>query len=192
MAVMERGVVEARDELSALLTNAENGQWTIVRDRSGVRSVVAEWHRVVELLGARPKQPASWWAMSEARASFPALHREGQQAPVGITRRNHEFVLTGADQLQRWLAARYRFTTEVIYESEGGVALWVPELALFGRGATYEQAREDLLTEVLDYLEEWDEELHTAPNHKAREGWVRRLQLVAHDPAALAAALLEG
>ena len=191
MAVVERGLVEARDQLSALLNNAEDGQWTIVRDRSGVRSVVAEWSRLVELIGARPKPPTSWCAMSQARASFPALHRDGQQAPVGITRRNHEFVLAGADQLQRWLGARYRFTTEVIYEPDGGVALWVPELALFGRGETYGQAREDLLAEVLDYLDDWDDELHVAPNHKAREGWVRRLQLVAGDPSALAATLLE-
>lgn len=191
MPVVERGLVEARDELSALLTEAERGRWAIVRDRAGLRSVVAEWGRLAELTGRGSPRPSSWRSMSDARATFPALHREGQTSPVGITRRNHEFVLTGADRLARWLAARHRFTTEVIYEKDGGVALWVPELALFGRGATYEQARADLLAEVADYLEEWEEDLHLAPNHKQREGWVRRLQLLAHDEAALAAALLE-
>ena len=192
MTVVEHGVVEARDELASLLTRAEAGSWQIVRDRSGVRSVVAEWSRLAELLGTRLPPPATWLPMSSARASFPTLHREGQHSPVGITRRNREFVLTGADQLQRWLGARHRFSTEVIYESDGGVSLWVPELALFGRGTSYEQAREDLLAEVREYLDEWDEDLHLAPNHKAREGWVRRLQLLAGDEPALAAALLEG
>lgn len=192
MPVVERGLVEARDELSALLTEAEHGHWAIVRDRAGLRSVVAEWRRLAELTGSRSARPSSWRSMSDARAGFPALHREGQTAPVGITRRNHEFVLAGADQLAKWLGARHRFTTEVIYEKDGGVALWVPELALFGRGDSYDQARADLLAEVTDYLEEWEEDLHLAPNHKEREGWVRRLQLLAPDEEALAAALLEG
>lgn len=192
MAVVERGLVEARDDLSTLLTDAEHGHWSFVRDRAGLRSVVADWTRILELTGRSSSRPTTWRSMSEARAAFPALHREGQSGTVGITRRNHEFVLTGADQLAKWLGARHRFTTEVIYEKDGGVALWVPELALFGRGDTYEQARADLLAEVADYLEEWEEDLHLAPNHKEREGWVRRLQLLAADEPALAAALLEG
>lgn len=187
----ELGLVEARDDLSRLLNDAEAGHWSMIRDRAGVRSLIADWERLADLSG-RTKRPASWVQMSQARATFPALHREGQHTPVGITRRNREFVLTGADQVQRWLAARFRFSTEVIYEERGGVALWVPELALYGRGPTYADAREDLLGEVLVYLDDWDDDLREAPNHAAREGWVRRLQLLAGDRVTLAAALLDG
>lgn len=191
MPVTERGLIEARDGLSQLLTEAEQGGWPLIRDRSGLRSAVVEWNRLAEMLGPRGPAVDRWLPLADARAQLPRLHRELEQHWIGISRRGREFALADADQLLRRLDQLYRFGTEVIYEPHGGVALWVPELALFGRGSSYDEARTDLLDEVNVYVDEWEQDLRHAPNHRSKEGWVRRLQLLADDESR-ARALLEG
>ena len=191
MHVTERGVTEARDSLPQLLTDAEAGHWTLIRDRRGDRSVIAEWSRLAELLGAPRAAPAEPLPLSQARARFSQLHKETGETWVSIGRRGQQFALADGSAVSDALTRRYRFTTEVIYEPDGQVTLWVPELALFGHGASYERARADLLEEVDIYLDDWLVELHSAPNHRSREGWVRRLLLL-NEGEAQAQALLEG
>lgn len=191
MPVVEHGVSEARDDLSQLLNAAERGQWAVIRDRGGRSSVLLDWTQLDKILGSRASWVQEWHQLAEARAQLPRLHRDVAEAWAGISRRGREFALADADQLLEKLAAKYRFTTDVIYEPNNAVALWVAELALYGRGASYDEARSDLLEEVDVYLDDWTAELHAAPNHRAREGWVRRLQLL-RDPEDRARALLEG
>jgi hypothetical protein len=47
-----------------------------------------------------------------------------------------------------------RFHPEVHSEA-GRVSIWLPELGLYGHGASLSEAREDLLGEVRHYLEEY-------------------------------------
>jgi hypothetical protein len=49
----------------------------------------------------------------------------------------------------------------------GAVNIWLPELALYGRGPDFDAARDDLLDEVRDYVDEYVEraaEFLRAPN----------------------------
>jgi hypothetical protein len=99
--------------------------------------------------------------------------------PVRIDRGARESgVLLGADEALA-LVADCRFHPEVYTEAEE-VSIWLPELALYGRGASFSQAREDLLAEVRDYIEEYldEAELYSrAPNRSAHFPFVIRAWL---------------
>ncbi len=48
----------------------------------------------------------------------------------------------------------YEFNPEAFFEPEA-VSIWLPELGLYGRGPTFEEAQEDLLAEIRDYVDEY-------------------------------------
>ncbi len=75
----------------------------------------------------------------------------------------------------------FEFHPEVITQQEDGtIAVWLPELEVYGNGSDLDSALDDLVTEVLLYLEDWESEgLASAPNHSPKLGWVRRLQTCA-------------
>ncbi len=99
--------------------------------------------------------------------------------PVRIDRGARESgVLLGADEALA-LVAGCRFHPEVHAEA-GEVSIWLPEFALYGRGASFSEAREDLLDEVRDYVEEYlnEAELYSrAPNRVAHFPFVIRAWL---------------
>lgn len=70
-----------------------------------------------------------------------------------------------------------------------GLSIWLPELELRGRGADFESAREDLIDEVRQYVEEYlgDDRLRMAANHQPHVPWVVRAMLL--DDGQLAEAL---
>ena len=86
--------------------------------------------------------------------------------PVAIERAGVDrAVLIGAEELDR-LLMDYEFNPEVFFEDDV-VSVWLPELALYGRGETFDDAGADLVREVLDYVDEYvaDAQLYLrAPN----------------------------
>lgn len=86
--------------------------------------------------------------------------------PVAIERAGVDrAVLIGAEELDRLLVS-HEFNPEVFFEEEA-VSVWLPELALYGRGQNFNEAQEDLVREVLDYVDEYVNEAHLylrAPN----------------------------
>lgn len=77
-----------------------------------------------------------------------------EKHPVAIERAGLEpALLIGADELER-LLVDYEFHPEAFFE-EDVVSIWLPELTLYGRGARYDEAQEDLVHEVRDYLDEY-------------------------------------
>jgi hypothetical protein len=89
--------------------------------------------------------------------------------PVKIDRGARESgVLLGAEEALALVAA-CRFHPEV-FQEEGTVSIWLPEFALYGRGTSFPEARDDLLEEVRAYVEEYldEAELYSrAPNRAA-------------------------
>ena len=84
-------------------------------------------------------------------------------------------LLIGAEELER-LLVDYEFHPEVFFE-ENVVSIWLPELTLYGRGESYDEAQEDLVHEVLDYLDEYldDAPLYLrAPNRAEQFPYVIR------------------
>lgn len=74
--------------------------------------------------------------------------------PVAIERGGVDrALLIGMDELEA-LLAEHTFEPEVFFE-EDAVTIWLPELALYGRGADFEDARSDLILEVREYVDEY-------------------------------------
>ena len=88
-------------------------------------------------------------------------------------------VLLELDALAELLAKDFLFTTHMTRSETGEVSIWLDQFDVYGRGKDIAAALEDLLDEVEDYVEEWEEELHRAPNHADRQWWVRRIQMAA-------------
>lgn len=100
-------------------------------------------------------------------------------APTRIARRRSgEAVLISRDDLLA-LTEPFSFAPSVYFEPHR-VSIWLPELELWGRGEHFEAAREDLIDELRQYLEEYlsDEQLRVAPNHRPHAPWVVRAMLL--------------
>lgn len=126
---------------------------------------------------------------SQARNAFADIFDAAvAHAPTRIARRRSgEAVLIGHDDLLA-LTESFAFHPAVYFEPQG-VSIWLPELELWGRGADFDAAREDLVDEVRQYVEEYlaDERLRTAPNHRPHAPWLVRAMLL--DDAQLAETL---
>lgn len=84
-------------------------------------------------------------------------------------------LLIGADELELVLR-QYEFHPEAFFEP-AAVAIWLPELALFGRGESFADAQADLVDEVRDYVDEYadDASLYLrAPNRASHFPYVLR------------------
>jgi len=95
-----------------------------------------------------------------------AVHRH---SPLAIQRGSEDLgLLLGRDEA--WaLLADHSFSPEVM-RGDDSVSIWLPEFALYGQGATYAEARADLLDEVRIYIDEYmanAAEYQRAPNRAA-------------------------
>ena len=122
-------------------------------------------------------------AYSRARAELADLFDDAlTHLPARITRRRAEpVVLLSLEDLRRALE-RFEFTPETLFEPSA-VAIWLPELAIWGRGPTFDDARADLLDEVDHLLAAFaaDARLRSAPNMVERLPWIYRLELADDD-----------
>ena len=80
------------------------------------------------------------------------------------------------------LLSQFEFAPEVLFESSS-VSVWLPELAIWGRGTTFADAKEDLLEEIDQLLEliTKDARLRSAPNMVERLPWIYRLMYADND-----------
>ncbi len=92
-------------------------------------------------------------------------------------RKSASLVFLELDALADLLAKEFPFTTRMTRSEAGVVSIWLDQFDVYGRGDDIPAALEDLLDEIGDYVEEWEEELHRAPNHADRQWWVRRIQM---------------
>lgn len=131
-------------------------------------------------------------SVTQARNSWADVFGRAVQdgSPVAIERgRGEQGLLIGFDQI-RLLVDRYPFTTEVFFEP-GTVSIWVPEFQLYGRGASFSEAQDDLVDEVRAYVEEYlaDARLYLhSPNRSPQFPWILRAY-VADTAGELAAVL---
>jgi Antitoxin of toxin-antitoxin, RelE / RelB, TA system len=105
-----------------------------------------------------------------------AVHRH---SPLAIRRGSEDLgLLLGRDEAWALLADR-SFSPEVM-RGEGSVSIWLPEFAVYGEGATYAEAKSDLLDEVRAYVEEYlanAVEYRRAPNRAAHFAYVIKAYL---------------
>lgn len=120
---------------------------------------------------------------SRARADLADLYdRALAHLPTRIDRRRADPAVLLSLEDFNVLLRQFRFTPEVLFETSS-VAVWLPELAIWGRGATFAHAREDLLEEIdqlLALLAE-DARMRSAPNMAERLPWILRLMFAESD-----------
>jgi hypothetical protein len=120
---------------------------------------------------------------SQARADLADIYDDALgHLPTRITRRRAEpAVLLSLEDFGR-LLERFAFTPEVHFEASS-VSVWLPELAIWGQGATFVDAQGDLMDEVdhLLALVASDARLRSAPNMLERLPWLFRLMLAEDD-----------
>lgn len=114
---------------------------------------------------------------SRARSELADLHEHAlAHLPTRITRRRSDAAVLVSESDFVGLLSAFEFHPEVIFE-EGSTAIWLPELAIWGRGATFVSAKDDLIDEVAQLLAvfEEDERLRNAPNIVPQRPWIYRL-----------------
>jgi len=74
--------------------------------------------------------------------------------PVAVRRGQHELALLIGAQEMLALVADRRFAPEV-FGANDAVSIWLPELELYGQGADVPAAKDDLLSEVRVYVDEY-------------------------------------
>jgi hypothetical protein len=120
---------------------------------------------------------------SDARADLATLFDHAlTHRPVRIVRRRDEPAVLLSDHDLRLHLDRYHFSPDV-YFGEGSVEIWLPELAIWGRGPSFADARDDLLDEIdqLLFLLEQDALARQAPNIVSRLPWIYRLSAARDD-----------
>jgi len=114
---------------------------------------------------------------SQARAALADLYDNALgHLPTRIERRRADPAVLLSLEDFKALLSQYEFAPEVLFEPSS-VAVWLPELAIWGRGSTFADAKEDLLAEIdqlLALLAE-DARVRSAPNTVARLPWIFRL-----------------
>ena len=119
-------------------------------------------------------------SITEARRTIGQLFSDVvvKRRPAMIERQSQAGLLVGEDDAFDLLAP-YEFHTEVLFE-EGAVSFWVPELALYGRGSSYDEAAADLVDEVRAYIDEYWAEIDRfrhAPNRAGHFPYLCRAHL---------------
>jgi hypothetical protein len=120
---------------------------------------------------------------SQARAELADIYDDAlSHLPARITRRRADpAVLISLEDVMSLLEP-FEFRPEVLYEASA-VSIWLPELSIWGRGATFLDARDDLLHEIdqLLALVATDQRFRSAPNMVERLPWIYRLMLAEDD-----------
>ncbi len=114
---------------------------------------------------------------SEARADLANLHEHAlRHLPTKITRRRSDAAVLLSEADFRALLRSYAFHPDVFFDASS-VSIWLPELAVWGRGSSFAEARDDLLDEIDQLLGilESDERARLAPNMVERLPWIYRL-----------------
>jgi hypothetical protein len=120
---------------------------------------------------------------SRARNMWPTLQdAAARHEPTVITRRRGQSVVVVSDEDLRAILASYAFTTEVFREA-GGVSIWLNELGIWGKGASFVEAKDDLLDEIdeLFALLDSDHRYLASSDVERKLPWIYRLRLARTD-----------
>lgn len=120
---------------------------------------------------------------SQARTELADLHEHAlSHLPTRITRRRSDASVLVSESDFRHLLGSFEFHPEVLFEA-GATSIWLPELAIWGRGESFPAAKEDLLDEIHQLLAvlEDDERLRSAPNIVPQRPWIYRLMVAGED-----------
>jgi predicted RNase H-like HicB family nuclease len=103
---------------------------------------------------------------SDARQKFRYVLDAAHSGVItSIERDGETFLIVPAKEQRESLAALRPSNAQVIAEG-GGWAVIIPGMPLHGDGETLEEAVHDAIEALREYAEDWNERLHTTPNHR--------------------------
>ena len=116
----------------------------------------------------------------EARDHLSELMDRAENGGVAVVRRRSPMVLVEREVLDSALATQFPFDVKASV-TEGQTALWMDGLPVHGIGDSYDAAEDDFLDALVEYAEDWMEELRFAPNHRENRPLVDRVLMYAGD-----------
>lgn len=93
-----------------------------------------------------------------------------------VVRDNERYVVLDAEVLRGELGQLLQSRTVVVAEGGGWSAI-MPGVPVHGDAATFEEAIADLIQALREYAEDWNEDLHAAPNHRQHRALVELVEL---------------
>jgi antitoxin (DNA-binding transcriptional repressor) of toxin-antitoxin stability system len=116
-------------------------------------------------------------SFTEARKHLPRVLDAAREGLVTtVTRDQETFVVISAgtlgEELRRLLPAK-----AVVVAEGGGWAAFLPGVPVHGDAETFDAAIDDLIVGLREYAEDWNDRLHTAPNHLQQRSMVQLIEL---------------
>jgi hypothetical protein len=116
-------------------------------------------------------------SFTEARKHLPRVLDAARAGLVTtVTRDQETFVVISAgtlgEELRRLLPAK-----AVVVAEGGGWAAFLPGVPVHGDAETFDAAIDDLIVGLREYAEDWNDRLHTAPNHLQQRSMVQLIEL---------------
>lgn len=93
-----------------------------------------------------------------------------------VVRDSERYVVVDAEVLREELSQLLPSRAVVVAEGGGWSAI-VPGVPVHGDAATFEEAATDLIQALREYAEDWNEDLHAAPNHRQHRALVELVEL---------------
>jgi hypothetical protein len=116
-------------------------------------------------------------SFSETRSKLRSVLDAARQGLVTtVTRDNQRDMVVSADTFGEDLRRLLPSHAVVVHEG-GGWAAFIPGAPVHGDAPTFDEAIDDLITALREYAEDWNDRLHTAPNHTQHRNLVRLVEL---------------
>ena len=93
-----------------------------------------------------------------------------------IARDRERYVVVDADVLRAELG-RLLPSQAVVALEGGGCSVFIPGVPVHGDAETFDEAVADLIGALREYAEDWNDELHQAPNHRQHRALVELVEL---------------
>jgi predicted RNase H-like HicB family nuclease len=114
--------------------------------------------------------------VAEARAGFKdLLDAASEGKPVGVRRDQGRFLVVDAGRMRHFLAS-VGPRPQIVAENNGW-SLFFPGLPIASDGDTVQEAIDGAIEALRDYVEDWIDRLHLAPNHRDNWGLVQLVAL---------------
>jgi hypothetical protein len=116
-------------------------------------------------------------SFTEARSKLRCVLDAAHEGVVTTVARDKElFVVLTADTRGAELRRLLRSQAVVVSEG-GGWAAFVPGVPVHGDADSFDAAIDDLIVGLREYAEDWNDRLHTAPNHAGHRSLVELVEL---------------
>ena len=120
---------------------------------------------------------AQYDSFTEARVHLKDLLDAARRGLIATVRRDTErAAVVDAERLRSVLARLYPSHAQAVAEA-GGWSIFVPGLPVAADGATFDEAVGEMIDALREYVEDWQERLLDAPNHRNNWGLVQLIGL---------------